>query len=57
MARKSEFYKKERKTHPSFLGGWDIIAFFRYNSDFFCECFSNSMEIFTKKCSGFTKKN
>ena len=35
MARKSEFYKKERKTHPSFLGGWDIIAFFRYNSDFF----------------------
>lgn len=36
------FYKTER-----FL---DIVA------KFFCECFSNSMEIFTKKCSGFTKK-
>ena len=28
----------------------DIVA------EFFCECFLNSMKIFTKKCSGFTKK-
>ena len=26
----------------------DIITFFRHSSKVFCECFSNSMEIFTK---------
>lgn len=32
------------------------IKIYKTERNFFCECFSNSMEIFTKKCSGFTKK-
>ena len=40
----------DKETKGNLLDFLDIVA------KFFCECFSNSMEIFAKKCSGFTKK-